>query len=637
MTRAVWVAAVVLGCASAWADVTLTVWTGVGGQVRPGAVVPILVQMENDDKERAGVVKAGFYSVGRPVSWASQRIDLPPNATKRTFLYLPLQSFDTQVMVRYETTGGSRIAQMTEPITPLGTETPVAAAVGEWPPNLPPAEEASVVRYSRLLLRPELLPDRFEGLEMFDAILLTPAPAEPLSRAQVLALYEWILRGGTLVVDASQRTDAFQQDEFRALLPLVPTATEQKRLALFGAEAAFSVGETRGEVLLQSDGHPLALRRNLGLGAVVALAVDPASPAFAGWPGCEEFWKGVLAPLELDRRRDLNVIPFGGEYDTTSRLVRRVAVQSPSTPLRLGLVLILTALYALAVGPGDYFLVRWLGKPRMTWLTFPGMVVLFTLLAYLGAKAWIGGDMASRNERRILALPDQNIGLVFDVASVFAPEGREYTLAHPDGAYLRNLRSLYDPESPLVLDQDGLRLHHRIPIWTQRTYAASWTIDEYPEIAVSLQDAGAAPVARIENRSEFRLRDVEVAYGDGVYEAPGLEPGESATVTLGPENRRAPDLAPVVYPGNPFGQAGEAHDPLTQPRGLYRSFGGNAGSESFAREFVIRDALRRGAVLVSAWTGPDRVVDSPLLIDGQAWPESGPLIVQVLEYPGGNP
>ena len=55
-----------------------------------------------------------------------------------------------------------------------------------------------------------------------------------------------------------------------------------------------------------------------------------------------------------------------------------------------GLILI----YLLLIGPGDYFLLRKLGgRMTWTWLTFPAVVVLVCLGAYVLAHAMKGSEV----------------------------------------------------------------------------------------------------------------------------------------------------------------------------------------------------------------------------------------------------
>ncbi len=605
-------AAVLLGWTfTAQSDVTLTVWTGAGGIVRPDSVVPVLVQIQNDDESRTGLLKAAFQSLGTPPEmWTAERLDLAPGARKRVFLYVPLQVFAASVVVRYETLNGRRIVEYAEPVRLTDSRTPAVAVVGEWPASLSRAEADGQPLYTPLQLRTENLPDRWEGFEMFDALVLTPPPSEPLTTPQVEALDGWILRGGTLVVDVSKRTDAFVQGPLRDLLPLVPAGMHQGLVPEFSAELAYSVGPVRGESLLSSDGRPLVVRRNHGLGSVVTFAFDLSETAFNEWSGRERLWTDVLSSLQPDPPASMEpaIASFATNANPVQDLMNRVS-EGRRLPARLGLVLLLTALYALAVGPGDYFLVRRLGNPKLTWITFPAMVAVFTVAAYAGAKAWVGGEMSAKGIQRVLVFADQGRAIRFDLTSLFAPEGTEYDLRHVDRAYFRNLRGTYDPESPLTYIQGDERMLQRIPIWTRRYYIASHEVDA-PDIRLSLDEEVPFPVARIENRSDFTLTNCVVQYDRyEIVRLTSLPPGATATAQFTNRLREIDHDTAIL----PF----LLNSPATElPLG---------------RELDTAQALRRGALVFRAatWSAPN-----PLVVDGDRRPEQDIQMIQVVTYPG---
>jgi len=279
----------------AYGKIDITVLAGAGGYVRQHAVTPVQVILQNDESHRDGYVSVAFLLGGTSAVRATRSVELPPKSRKRLFLYLPMDRRAEQIAVRYQTPRGRKVAEIKERLTHVASNPPVVCAVGRFPSGLPPDEVDKTRVYSRLMLRADQLPDRHDGLDMFDVLLLTPPPYEPLNRAQIDALKGWMLRGGTLVVDASDRTDAFRTGSFDSMLPYSPRGSQEAVLDLLGEETVFTAGEIRGgRVLLQSNGRPLAVRANYGLGSVTCLAVDPAQPSFTDWAECESFWKEVL-------------------------------------------------------------------------------------------------------------------------------------------------------------------------------------------------------------------------------------------------------------------------------------------------------------------------------------------------------
>ena len=62
-----------------------------------------------------------------------------------------------------------------------------------------------------------------------------------------------------------------------------------------------------------------------------------------------------------------------------------------ASPLPLSWLILFSGLYLLAIGPLDFFVLRWLGREPWTWVTFPLTVVVFSAAALVGT-AYAGAD-----------------------------------------------------------------------------------------------------------------------------------------------------------------------------------------------------------------------------------------------------
>ncbi len=608
--------------APVFGEVKITVLAGAGGYVRTHAMTAVQVLLENDETDRDGRVAVAFAGMGGASVRATRALALPPGSRKSLFLYLPTPSLADQIIVRYETPRGRKISELKEPIRPLSCDVPVLGVVGISPGGLPPDEDGDRKRYRRLMPQPDQLPTRHEGLEMYDAMLIAPLPPIPISRDRTLALRDWVLRGGSLVLDVSRRTQALSQGVFVEMLPFFPLAGQQGVLDVFGQEVLFTTGKVRqGEVLLESNGHPLVVRRSYGLGTVTCFAFDPSLPAFARWPGREAVWQEALSGLHLAAPRKTEEDAFaagvGFAQQQVAQALAKLVFHAPGTGVRLRLVLLLTGLYALIVGPGDYFLVKRLGKPNLTWVTFPAIVTLFTVGAYVGAKNWIGGETHASNTRRTLILPDRGLALRYDVAGLFVSAGRDYRIREANGALLRHIGEAYGVSDRLEMDQDSGVLTHRIPIWTHRVYGISQTTTAFPRIDLRLAHEDGMPVATVTNNSDLTLRRNQIAYGDSLWDvgATEIKPGESVSVRLDPAQR--------AHTGILSGRRG----PTGILSGLSRF---TDYPVTLIREFDARPALQRGGVLFLCRDAGE--VTCPLIVDGTARPESGEHLIQVLTF-----
>jgi len=180
-----------------------TVLAGAGGYVRSDCITPVMVVLENEGRDRQGVLEVSIESLGSSAASAITRVDLPMQSRKAVFAYMPAIAEPIErVRVQYRTLGGSELMDYREPLTASSAVVPVIGSIDRLPSTVPASEDNEKnLRFVHLTLTPGQLPDRYEGLLMYDAFLLSPMPDAPLPRIQVNALYEWVLRGSVLSVD----------------------------------------------------------------------------------------------------------------------------------------------------------------------------------------------------------------------------------------------------------------------------------------------------------------------------------------------------------------------------------------------------------------------------------------------------
>jgi len=611
----------VSGLAVAADSPAITVWAGAGGYVRDDCVAPVYVLLENDSTERDGYVSVSFSALGSAVAEARMDLQLPPNSTKKAILYVPnMGRSSDQVTVTYHNTRGRRVHSVKERLRTVDQWLPVVATLGAFPGGLPKHEtDKGEALYTRLYLEADKLPNDSMGLEMFDAIILSPPPKEALLRQQVAALHDWTMRGGTLVVDASERTDAFAQGPFVSMLPFAPERIASLELSELGTTETIAEGpvDPDSTTLFESDGRPLILRRNYGLGSVTTFSISPDARGMKKWDGRSKVWENILEGVRIPEAIDIRAQTENPEEQRRQGLMAYVRPDQ-QTGLRLGLVLVLTLLYALVVGPGDYFFIKWLGKPKMTWVTFPVIVVVFTAAAWWGAKAWVGGDMTSMHVRRTIVFPELNTATQYDLMGLFVPAGRRYTINHEKGAQIQQVRSTLATGESGVYDVDEHTIEHRIPIWKSRVYGASSEPEVYPQVDLRLSRGEGPPVATVSNQTDRTLRGNSILHRGRVWRvADAIAPGQSVDVTLEPK-----DASPRQ---RTYAQNRVLLGLSTDPEDHW----------AYGRQFDLTDALRRGAyVFVSDDAG---TATNPLVVDGDVRMEPGRDLLQVVTYPRSTP
>lgn len=288
-----------------------------------------------------------------------------------------------------------------------------SGAIGEeWAPL---AHE----RLSQVMVATAELPDRWFGLQVFDAIMWLDGSPADMSPDAAAALKEWISRGGHLVVvlptagqswvtrDGSGLGDvmprvSITRREGVSLESMRPLLTDSATVALptmtvtheFEPMADAAPGEAV-RILSGSAGECVVARRIVGAGAVTLIGIDVNHIALrsAGLPQPERFWHRILgmrglrptsAELQAISDQSQGAIrqrsPVWVDEDIPGIIARRGRA---TAGVLLGFMVFVT--YWLVAGPAGYAAMKRFGVHRHAWVGFFGVGVLFTGIAWGGA------------------------------------------------------------------------------------------------------------------------------------------------------------------------------------------------------------------------------------------------------------
>ena len=150
-----------------------------------------------------------------------------------------------------------------------------------------------------------------------------------------------------------------------------------------------AMGELKdGQVVVSAGDKPLIVTANRGRGRVTLLLFSPEREPFRSWKNLPTFWaKLAEVPgawyVSADYRQQGGWSSdgiFGAMIDT--RQVHKLPVTW---------LLLLLVVYLVVIGPLDQRWLKRIGRPMLTWITFPCYVVLFSLLIYfIGYKLRAG-------------------------------------------------------------------------------------------------------------------------------------------------------------------------------------------------------------------------------------------------------
>lgn len=581
------------------------------------------------DLKGGGTPFRGFLEVsvgdddGVPAA-TRQPVDVPAGEMRSYFAYVRIGGRENQVSAALYSENGRWLGARSRDQVMRSEPTPVTAT-DSWilasgrPQGIDHVKEVAGFRKSdgtgsELVVTaldpgsPEHLPGRWMGYDGARVVVLDTADRatiDMLAGPKGQALVEWTKRGGHLVVSVGAGWQAVKDSALGPILPAELTGRERlqslealdtfanstKPITPPGSQVPMAaklerVEERGGKVLASIAGLPLIVRAPAGFGRITLIAVDTEEQVFADWPDRGLFWVQAMN-LKRDRFQEeaADEVAVGGASrfyatgvtDVASQM--RVALeQFPKVKLvSFGLVAFLIFLYILAIGPGDYFfLKKVLKRMELTWITFPLIVALVSLLAYLAAYRLKGTDLLVNKVDAIDV--DQTTGMARgrSWATLFSPQNRDYDLA-----FLPTPVNS-DVETPLATDSAGEparpapgyevltswfgvpeaqfggmggangrfsfagsgysyepmnaweRLDHvRIPIWSTRTIGARW-FGPAPKVV----DSDLVPVGfdrvggTVTNLQAFPLTDAVLAFDRRVYLLGEIAPGQTLNVAL---------------------------------------------------------------------------------------------------------
>lgn len=284
----------------------------------------------------------------------------------------------------------------------------------------------------------DLLPDRWEGLQSYEALVWTDLEPD-LRPSQETALVEWIRRGGHLVIVlpetgnpwnlgssiggplADLMPPAPRRDESIPIGMLLPElvkgrtpAQASSRMAmrtfrdLHGSYDALTSQQQWESVHALADGRVYAIQRPVGHGRITVIGLDIASEKLAllgmqlasnegssirSVPEADRFWNRILGRrvdtpdqvtlTAMEEAEVLNTTRPTGLMEIDDRLVSEPIAMSEQAGTGLMLAFIFFMAYWLIAVPGTWW---YLGKRNLrqwSWPAFMAWGIVFTIFGWL--------------------------------------------------------------------------------------------------------------------------------------------------------------------------------------------------------------------------------------------------------------
>ncbi|MEM7031056.1 MAG: hypothetical protein AAF629_15930 [Chloroflexota bacterium] len=416
-------------------SVTIRAEIGFDGYVKSGIWTPVQVIVANTGQDLTGdiVLQADY-----PVERYSRPLSLPSQSQKEIWLFAPLSS--SQVTVSFVQDDATLAFDRLSPRS-VAPESLLVGVVSQDPSLLNflaglPMNNRDPVSVAHLALS-DLVPET-QGLAALDVLIFNDIDTGALSTDQRTNLASWVASGGHLVVGGGpngQGTTAGIQ----TLMPFdtltATTLPELSALAGYIGEAIPDQGPYLAAVpqgttpipVIDQDGDSLLVRHDLGQGRVTYFALDFGLAPMNGWAGNTAFWESVLAPMRANT-------PFYSTYEANqsfNNALANIDVAALPSPATLATFM---CLYLLVLVPVNYFVLRWFKRREWAWLTIPILILIFSLIGYVGGFRARGGQALLR-QISVVQQPDQatveQLGITATVdtyVGLYSPNRDRYTL-----------------------------------------------------------------------------------------------------------------------------------------------------------------------------------------------------------------
>ena len=333
------------------------------------------------------------------------------------------------------------------------------------------------------------LPIHWKGYDSVDFFVIRGVSLveRRISRRQQQALFDWIQRGGTLLVSGGADLRWLRGSFLETFLPVelgdLRRETQiSESMWRFGFEAysPFDLIEftsKSGTVTLVGDGEQIYIaKRFLGGGQIISLGFDYNAPPFSESPGAEAFWKWLL---RIEGRTPLHT---EAQYETDRRHDEKIqailaAVLSAKAPL-IRLLLIFLVVYVLSFGALIWRSGK--SKSRLYWVGGAALTVLF-LCGVVLPRHFVPSPVSVSRFSILSVYPSTNRAHLQTYIGIIASASVETSIQFRGGTFIRPLTETATPplqlaESEGAKDSSILRQSALDP-WVTRAYFAESFID----------------------------------------------------------------------------------------------------------------------------------------------------------------
>jgi hypothetical protein len=552
---------------------------GYDGLFRENYWFPLRIEVNNNGDDVVGRVVVRPETSGNAFTntW-SVPIDLPAGSRKAVFLYLTARSFANQVRVELIDNGGTVVAAQPATMRSVTSQDQIYVVITQSTAGSVDMSGAHVGGHNAFqgnwLI--DNIPDQVMALNAVDMLVFSDTDTAALTSGQQQAIEDWVVQGGHLLVTggANWRATATGLSD---LLPITPgdstTVADLNTLALLAndrtanlrGETIIATGELKPDaqvIASTTDGIPLVARHYLGLGTIDYLAVDPVAQVLRNWPALSEMWFTLASSV--------NPRPGWTQgYTNVDRAVNSAEILPGFNLLPDVLPLCgFLAVYVALIGPLNYVVLNRINRREYAWVTIPIFIITFSVLAWVVGFN-LRGNIATLSRLAVVqSWPDSERAQVDGLVGLLSPRRSIYTLAVPQGGFLRPLaRSIQtNPFANNIQAATDIRQtdtfqaeNFSVDASFIATFDTTAMIDKPAisgQVSVSSGSIPGQQVLRglVRNESEQTLSDpVILARGVVLRLGEPLKPGDVQTFDLTLSNENEPPAPSPLERGGDFG------------------------------------------------------------------------------------
>ena len=613
---AVWIflAALSSPAASTPANIQFDVFPGYDGIVPEATWFPIVCEIKNDGPSFTAtiVIKGGQFSQGQVRKTVVElptktlkRVVIPVFSSARSFSSWDLQLLDERGRIRAEQLGLRPRKQVAVDVPVVGA---LSRTAGGLPTIRPVRPQQGELQPSVARLLTPIFPDNPLALEGMTCLYLNSEKASELGVTQSGALVSWVAGGGHLVLAIEQVGDLAGATWLQNILPVtvsdiqsvtehqdlhdwlirddwiatlepqaqpgVPGQPRQRRTWRIDPSSPFSdllvdptfeaaplqvarASVSPGATVLCSAGKlPLMVQSHVGRGRVTVLLFSPEREPARSWKHLPSFWAKLAdVPKSLYLSSDY-YNPGGWSSDG---VVGAMIDSRQVHKLPIGWLFLLLLVYLAVIGPLDYYWLKRLKRPMLTWITFPCYVVLFSLVIYLiGYKLRAG--VSEWNELHVVDVLQNGPRTALrgrSFLSVYSPVNQKYPIeaqqkiASLRGEFVGTWSGGQDSENVSIIQSgDKFKGELFVPVWTSQLFCNDWWDETSEGIHVAVKAAGDGWEVSVDNRTRTKLDHVQLVIDQRIHSLESIPSKSSKTSRVS----RTAGLALIDYVDSHGGQ-----------------------------------------------------------------------------------